>query len=425
MECAFVPLGKGYRVATLQNFEQNIVESHGYPTRILLVDDDNTILTLLYRHTSRLGFSVDQAENGQEALAFLEKHYYALVISDILMPVMDGMKLLHHIKKHYLETDVLIISAYGSQYSFSDLIAAGASDFIGKPFDTDELRAKIHRIFRERSLLAELDRSKEKQRLFFLSLVDSLAVSLNEKDQYTHGHARRVTNLSLQLAEQLNEPTMDLELLRLSSMLHDIGKIGMPDSILLKTGQLSEEEFAIVKKHPDQGARILRPMGFDGRMHDIVQIIRHHHERFDGKGYPDGLAGESIPLYSRIIAVADSYDAMTSKRPYRKGMNYIEALAEIEANAGMQFDPLLVKKFVQLMKGCHAGDACPSLSTCDIFARIEENNISRAYEMQYCRTNFKACARYKLNGKEDFKKYLPDGSLFLGDELKGLGTTVQ
>jgi len=198
--------------------------------------------------------------------------------------------------------------------------------------------------------------------------------------------------------------------------LHDIGKIGVPDAILLKVAQLSDEEFAVIKKHPDQGARILQPMVFDKRMHDIAQIIRHHHERFDGKGYPEGLSGETIPIYSRIITVADSYDAMTSDRPYRKGMGCKDALAEIELNRGQQFDPLLAKKFIALMDGCRQGSPCPSLAVCEIFARIEENIISKAYEMQYCRTNFRACARYKIKTKEDRPiNLLPDGSLFMDD----------
>jgi len=384
--------------------------------RILLVDDDSSILALLQRHASRLGFVGDIAANGKEAVTLLEKHSYPLVISDIMMPLMDGMELLRHIKEHCPETDVLVVSAYGSQYSFSDLIAAGASDFISKPFEADELQAKIQRILRERALLTELSQGKEKEKLFFLSLVESLAMSLDEKDRYTHGHARRVTNLSLQLAEQLKDPKIDMELLRLSGILHDIGKIGVPDAVLLKVEKLSDEEFAVIKKHPEQGARILQPMVFDKRMHDIARIIRHHHERFDGKGYPDGLSGETIPLYSRIITVADSYDAMTSDRPYRKGMGCKDALAEIERNRGQQFDPLLAEKFIALMDGCRQGSPCPSLAVCEIFSRIEENIISKAYEMQYCRTNFRACARYKISDKDDRPiNLLPDGSLFVDD----------
>ncbi len=393
--------------------QKNITDPAGI-NRILLVDDDNSILTLLKRHITRLGFRSDLAVNGEEAVGLLKKHTYSLVISDIMMPVMDGMELLCHIKKQYPDMDVLIISAYGQKYSFSDLVAAGASDFISKPFETDELQAKVQRIFRERSLLAELRQGKEKEKLFFLRLVESLAMSLDEKDHYTHGHARRVTNLSLQLAEQLTNVEIDMEMLRLSGLLHDIGKIGVPDHILLKVGRLTDEEFSIIKKHPEQGARILQPMAFDKRMHDIALIIRHHHERFDGKGYPDGLAGDSIPLYSRIIAVADSYDAMTSDRPYRKGMDYRDALVEIEENGGLQFDPLLAEQFVTLMRGCHQGSPCPLLTVCNVFSGIEENIISKAYEMQYCRTNFMACARFKIKDKDTISpNLLPDGSHFV------------
>ena len=390
--------------------------------RILLVDDDSSILTLLNRHVTRLGFRSDLAANGEEAVGLLKKYTYSLVISDIMMPVMDGMELLCHIKKQYPDMDVLIISAYGQQYSFSDLVAAGASDFVSKPFELDELQAKVQRIFRERSLLAKLRQGKEKEKLFFLRLVESLAMSLDEKDHYTHGHARRVTNLSLQLAEELTNVEVDMEMLRLSGLLHDIGKIGVPDHILLKVGRLTDEEFSIIKKHPDQGARILQPMAIDKRMHEIALIIRHHHERYDGKGYPDGLAGDTIPFYSRIIAVADSYDAMTSDRPYRKGMDYRDALVEIEGNGGRQFDPLLAEKFVSLMRGCHQSSPCPSLGVCEVFSRIENNIISKAYEMQYCRTNFMACARYKIKDKEErVMNLLPDGSLF-DDNPKNFGT---
>lgn len=398
----------------LQDFNRKNIANSALSQRILLVDDDRSILTLLHRHASRLGFSADLAENGEEAVALLKESAYPLVISDIMMPVMDGMELLSHIKERYPETDVLIVSAYGSQYSFSDLIAAGASDFIAKPFESDEFQAKVQRIFRERSLLAELNQGKEKEKLFFLRLVETLAMSLDEKDRYTHGHTRRVTNLAQQLAGKFTDRDIDMELLRLSALLHDIGKIGVPDALLGKVEPLTVEEFSIIKKHPEQGARILQPMAFDVRMQDIARIIRHHHERFDGKGYPDGLAGEAIPFYSRIIAIADSYDAMTSDRPYRKGMDYKEALVEIERNGGLQFDPVLAEAFIALMQGCQRGRPCPSLDGCEIFSRIEGNIISKAYEMQYCRTNYKACARYKIKDKEKRPPtLLPDGSFFL------------
>jgi putative nucleotidyltransferase with HDIG domain len=165
-----------------------------------------------------------------------------------------------------------------------------------------------------------LDKKKMQVQQFFLNIIETLANSLDEKDKYTHGHVRRVTNLSMLLGREIGLKEKDLELLRIGGILHDIGKIGVPDNILLKSGKLSNEEFELIKRHPGQGAHILKPMNRDPKISKLIQLIKHHHERYDGKGYPDGLDGESIPLPARIIAVADSFDAMTSDRPYRKGM---------------------------------------------------------------------------------------------------------
>ena len=318
--------------------------------KVLIVDDDENMLGLLSRHVTLFGLQAEQARNGKEALQLLQMHQYGLIITDITMPVMDGMELLVHTKVHYPQVDVLAISGYSDRYNFTDLVAAGAIDFITKPFYKGELKAKLQRVFRERILLSELALSKEKEKSFFLHIVESLAVSLDEKDKYTHGHSRRVTDFSLQLAEHITDQGIDFELLRLCGVLHDIGKIGVPDKILGKPGKLSAEEFAIIKKHPGQGAQILRPMVSDGRVAEISKIIKHHHERYDGKGYPDSLKGEEIPYLSRIIAIADSYDAMTSDRPYRTGMDDASAIEEIRKSSGSQFDPKLVEKFLEFIE---------------------------------------------------------------------------
>ncbi len=379
--------------------------------RVLVVDDEPNILRILSCYMDIFGLEADQAADGREAAELLAQKEYGLVISDIKMPVMDGMQLLLHIRKHHPDLTVLMISGYGQDYKFTDLIDAGASDFITKPFEENELRAKLQRIFRERMLLADLQASKEKEKSFFLHLVESLAISLDEKDQYTHGHSRRVTNLALQLAEYVTEEEIDMELLRLCGILHDIGKIGVPDYILAKPGKLTEEEYDIIKQHPERGAHILQPMHSDERIQRISHIIKHHHERFDGRGYPSGLQGDKIPLLSRIIAVADAYDAMTSDRPYRKAMDIDDAILELLENAGTQFDPALTKKFACFMRDCKKELVCPNLSTCEIFAGITRKDISKAYEMQYCRANFAACARYKIPDKKDRPdKLLPDGS---------------
>ena len=318
--------------------------------KVLIVDDDENMLGLLSRHVTLFGLQAEQARNGKEALQLLQMHQYGLIITDITMPVMDGMELLVHTKVHYPQVDVLAISGYSDRYNFTDLVAAGAIDFITKPFYKGELKAKLQRVFRERILLSELALSKEKEKSFFLHIVESLAVSLDEKDKYTHGHSRRVTDFSLQLAKHITDQKVDFELLRLCGVLHDIGKIGVPDKVLGKPGKLSAEEFAIIKKHPGQGAQILRPMVSDGRVAEISNIIKHHHERYDGKGYPDNLKGEEIPYLSRIIAIADSYDAMTSDRPYRTGMDDASAIEEIRKSSGSQFDPKLVEKFLEFIE---------------------------------------------------------------------------
>ena len=257
-------------------------------------------------------------------------------------------------------------------------------------------------------------KKNDQQKAYPLLLVESLAAALDERDEYTFGHARRVTNLSLQLADQLNDQQIDRELLRLSCILHDIGKIGISDTILLKPGKLTKEEFAQIQKHPNGGARILHPAASDSRIKAISHIIRHHHERFDGLGYPSGLSGEKIPLLSRIIALADSYDAMTSDRPYRKGMACEAALSIIEENTGSQFDPDLAPTFVNFLKACQQEGPCPKRDKCQIFVQILNQQISKSYESQYCQNNYKACARYKITNKALRPSHLlPDGSMLL------------
>ena len=247
-----------------------------------------------------------------------------------------------------------------------------------------------------------------------MGTIESLAMALDERDQYTHGHARRVTNLSLILADRIGLQYQDKYLLRLSGILHDIGKVGVPDRILLKPDRLSEDEFALIKKHPGQGVKILEPMMDDENMSKIIQIIYHHHERYDGNGYPDGIGGENIPLLSRIISLADSYDAMTSDRPYRKGMPQDKAIDEIKKGKGSQFDPFLCGEFVALLEE-NVSAQCPSKPTCVFFGHIMNSEFSKAFDTQYCSCFYKSCARYKKRESRQLSEdhLCPDGSFLI------------
>lgn len=268
------------------------------------------------------------------------------------------------------------------------------------------------------SLLAYFNYSIEKKKLsekyFLMRVIESLAMALDERDQYTHGHARRVTCLALILHEKINPRESDTEVLRLSSILHDIGKVGIPDSVLLKPGKLTDAEFELIRKHPAQGCHILQPMETDRRIQAIMKNIRHHHERYDGNGYPDGLQGENIPFFSRIIAVADSFDAMTSNRPYRDGMELSQALSEIKKGRGTQFDPRLCDIFLQIHEEAPQ-TCCPNINSCPTFALVENHMVIKAYKSQYCCFFFASCARYKIQEKD----LIPDGLLPDGSFLPG------
>ncbi len=180
-----------------------------------------------------------------------------------------------------------------------------------------------------------------------LDYIKSIAVALDARDAYTHGHSRRVAEFSIGIGKELGLSEGELEFLELSATIHDIGKIGISESVLNKPGKLTDEEFKIIKSHPDKGSKILEPMS---RLRALMPGVRHHHERYDGRGYPDGLKGDEIHLVARIISVADTFDAMTSNRAYRKGLSKEVAFKEIENGAGTQFDPKLATPFISFMK---------------------------------------------------------------------------
>jgi len=226
------------------------------------------------------------------------------------------------------------------------VISIGSSK-VGERYSSDDIEL-FGNFAAQAAVALENTQLYERLQETYLGAIGSLVAAIEARDPYTVGHSARVTQYAVAIAESMELPSESVEELRLAGLLHDLGKIGVPDSILNKAGRLSEEEYSAIKMHPALSMRIIEPLPHLG---NIIPIIYHHHERYDGNGYMDGKAGEKIPLGARIIAVADSYEAMTSDRPYRKALSREEAMTELSRNAGSQFDPEVVRHFLALLEG--------------------------------------------------------------------------
>ncbi|MEP6729201.1 MAG: HD domain-containing phosphohydrolase [bacterium] len=322
----------------------------------LIVDDEPRLRQVLVHLMRNEGFACLEAGNGEEALAQMEGHIVTLVMSDLRMPRMDGLELLRRVRGRWPDTAVVMITAVADVEVAVSCLAIGAMDYLTKPFHLEEVRARVAQALEKRRLVVEnrgyQDSLEAKvavqaRRLeeLFLASVQSLAEALEVKDPYTRGHSVRVSHYSVMIARELG---LDGELLRqieLGGHVHDIGKIGVREDVLNKPGKLTDAEYEHIMTHPVVGWRILAPLLAETPV--SLNIVRSHHERFDGRGVPDRLAGEQIPLEARIAAVADSFDAMTSDRPYRPdGMSIEASIAELLRCSGSQFDPQIVTAMV-------------------------------------------------------------------------------
>ena len=328
--------------------------------RCLIVDDEPRLRQVLARLMRGDGFDCAEAGSGVEALEALERTPVPLLLTDLRMPRMDGLELLRHVRDRYPDTAVVMITAVADVDSAVQALSLGATDYLTKPFHLDEVRARVAQALEKRRLRMEnrdyQERLEERvaqqaRRIeeLFLAAIQSLVESLEVKDPYTRGHSDRVSRYSATIAEGLGLDAAFVRHVELGGHLHDIGKIGVREAVLNKPGPLTDEEYRHIMTHPMVGWQILSPLLGDAPT--ALRVVRWHHERYDGRGIPDGLAGEEIPLEARIAAVADSFDAMTSSRPYRPGrrMSVAAALEELRRHRGTQYDPRVLDVFLALV----------------------------------------------------------------------------
>lgn len=322
----------------------------------LVVDDDGQVRRALARAIESMGLPTIEAAHGKEALELLgARGEVAVCISDIYMPEMDGVTLLKELQSRYPDTGVIMLTGAAEVSTAVECLQLGALDYLSKPVLVDEVRARVQKALEKRDLILqnrfyqrhlesrvrELDRLN-RQRL--VAGIQMLVEALEAKDAYTRGHSRRVSEYAVKTAVRLGITGDQLEQIRLGGELHDIGKIGTREAVLNKPGPLSEAEFQHIRDHCTLGERILAPFLRDAAA--VLRIVRSHHERFDGRGFPDGLAGDAIPLEARIVACVDAFDAMTTNRAYRAPRAPLEAVEELRRGSGRQFDPAVVDAFL-------------------------------------------------------------------------------
>ncbi len=332
--------------------------------RILIVDDEETIREIVSQMLGGAHFQTRQAASGIEALAILESgDEFDLVLSDLMMAEMDGIALLERAKERYPDMPIVMVTAVHDIQVALQALRNGAYDYLLKPFEREQLLATVRRALENRRLKKENDAyrtnlealvaARTQQWKTALSsleksydiLLEALGDALDLKDKETEFHSRRVTAYTIAIARKMGLPKEDINVIARGAFLHDIGKLAIPDDILLKPGKLTDGEMAIMKEHCYNGYQIIKGIPF---LAEAAEIVYAHQERYDGLGYPRGLKGEEIPLGARIFAIADTLDAMRSDRPYRKAQSIEAARKEIELWSGRQFDPAIVKVFLEM-----------------------------------------------------------------------------
>lgn len=346
---------------------------HPERATVLVVDDERgprDALRLILDPVHR----VITARDGAEALALLAADDVDVVTLDLQMPRLPGDALMRTVRSRHRDVEVIVVTGRPDWRSAAAGVRAGISDYLSKPFDVVQVRAAVDRALTRRaeqrrirafldaagaagsqdptaapilrSLYCEIARAGDLERTGPLPFLEMLADTIESQDATMRGHARRVASYAARLADRLELDAAEREHVRMAAFLHDVGKIGVPSELLLRPGVLTAEERSVIERHAAIGARLLEPLELDAL---VVRAVRHHHERWDGAGYPDGLAGEEIPLAARVVQTADAFDAMTCNRVYRRAMPQAAARAELVRSAGSQFDVALVEQFLAVL----------------------------------------------------------------------------
>lgn len=331
--------------------------------RVLVIDDEMSIARLLSEKLSSEGFHCRSCSNGEEALELLKRESFDVIVSDLQMPGISGLQLLEVAHKAYSRSAFLMLTGVNDVHAGIQAMKQGADDYLVKPFQLEVVVASIERAIGKKRLELQLEnyrknleemveqRTKQLQaamkriELTYDETLEALGAALDLRDNETAGHSHRVTQYCLEMARTMGAQEGQLKQIERGAYLHDIGKIGIPDSILLKPGKLTDEESAVMQTHVRVGYDLVCRIAF---LAPAAEIVLTHQERFDGTGYPQGLVGREIPLGARIFAVADTLDAMTSDRPYRKALTFATAKEEVERESGRQFDPEIVQAFLSI-----------------------------------------------------------------------------
>ena len=347
--------------------------------KVLVIDGEEAACNLIKTTLSTRGFRVSVAQTAKVGLELQNENVCSLIFIDLALKDLDARYIVREIKRRDESTAIIILSYPDDANLVQEALNLGATDYLYKPLKTEEIYFKARNVLEFRKFILNNTRalqgieerniSLQKQNLLlarrieestknltklyedlretYMRTIKALAHAIDARDHYTYSHSDNVTRYSEMIARSMNIDLSYVEDIKDACQLHDLGKIGVHDNVLTKPGALTQEEFNEIKLHSEKGAQILEPLNF---LENVINIVKHHHERWDGKGYPDGLKDEFIPLGARIMAVADSYDAMVSARPYRKvGLSKQEAIEEIKKNSGTQFDPKVVEAFLKVV----------------------------------------------------------------------------